>query len=309
MSFTCEKCDKTFSEEKYLKQHQKKRIPCDRQHICQKCGSEFTTAFNLRKHRNKKTPCIPTEVPVLNPTNPENKCKFCGKTYATSYNLSRHIKSCPMRNNQEAMFQMMATIMEQNKKTNEQNQELLSIIKQNGLGNQINNNNITVNNVQQNMYVNVTICSFGSEDLTKLDHQGVINLLKGQVADFIPRMVEYIHANPDYPEFHNVFFDPIRKKVIVFKQNHNQQLTWQFDDIDHVSKQITDKIKDHIHPLNSPYYNSLSKEKDSETANKIPQIMCTNWTTPEVLEGTKESLSKVITNEGFMDQVHVQELE
>ena len=161
-------------------------------------------------------------------------------------------------------------------------------------------------NIINNMYMNVTICNFGNEDLSKLDQQGVINLLKGQVEDFMHRMIEYIHANPKHPEFHNVFYDPVRKKVLVFKQNADNQLTWQFDDIDNVSKLLTNKIKDHIHPLNGPYFNSLAKA-DVETANKIPQILCANWETPEVIEGTKECLTKVAKNKGFMDQVSVLE--
>lgn len=122
----------------------------------------------------------------------------------------------------------------------------------------------------------------------------------------MPKMIEYIHANPDHPEYHNVFYDPVRKKALVFKQNNDQQLTWQFEDIEHVSKLLTDKIKDHIHPLNGPYFNSLAKE-DSDTANKIPQILCTNWETPKTVEGAKTSLSKVAKNEGFMNQVNILE--
>ena len=63
-----------------------------------------------------------------------------------------------------------------------------------------NSTNITVNNIQQNMYVHVPICSFGNEDLSRLDSDKVMNLLKGQVKDFLPNMVKHVHSNPDHPE-------------------------------------------------------------------------------------------------------------
>ena len=299
-SKTCEKCNKTFKDIKYLKQHQNKRVPCDSTHICKKCGVEFTTAYNLRKHHNKKLPCVPTEVPVLDPTNSENKCKFCGNNYATPYSLRRHQSTCPMKDNQTALIQLVLNKLD---KMEEENKELKQQLKIQPMNQTVNNNNLTVN---QNLYVNVTICNFGNEDLSKLDQQGVIDLLKGQVEDFMPKMIEYIHANPNHPEFHNVFYDPVRKKALVFTQNKDNKLTWQFEDIERVSKLLTEKIKEHIHPLNGPYFNSLSKN-DIETANKIPQILCTNWQTPVIVEGTKTSLTKVTQNEGFMDQVSVLE--
>lgn len=293
---TCEKCHKTFAEMKYLKQHMSKRIPCDKVHNCHKCKKHFTTAQQLRNHLNRKNPCVPNEVPVIAAEQIETKCKFCGNEYYSKYTLKRHMKTCNIKNDTSILIEMVEKLSRQVNALQHNQQIQTQVIN--------NNNNLTVN---QNLYVNVTICNFGGEDLSRLDQQGVIDLLKGQVEDFIPKMVEYIHANPKYPEFHNVFYDPVRKKALIFTQNQNNQLTWQFEDIERVSKQITDKIKDHIHPLNGPYFNSLSKMKDSETANKIPQILCTNWQTPVILEGTKESLSKVVQNEGFMNQVSILE--
>ena len=298
MSYICNVCNASFTAEKYLTRHTRAKT-CEKQYVCNKCQKEFTTAQNLRFHMKRKVPCVPDLLPVLNANSANNTCKFCGKTYANRFSLDRHTKICNMKNDSSllinlALRQEMAELKKQ-----------MCILQQNQQPIIVNNNNINIDN-SQNMYVNVTICSFGSEDLTKLDQQGVIDLLKGQVEDFMPRMIEYIHANPKHPEFHNVFYDPVRKKALVFRQNQDKQLTWQFEDIDHVSKLLTNKIKDHIHPLNGPYFNSLAKE-DTETANKIPQILCMNWGTPEIVEGTKSSLSKVTQNEGFMDQVSIME--
>ncbi len=308
MSKTCPHCLKSYQTTTNYNKHVQSKA-CTKEYNCKKCKKEFSTAQALRKHNAKQTPCIPDKVPVIDNENTKNMCKYCGKTYANTYSLNRHIKTCNIKDDSSILIDLM---LQQQKEIKEQNQELINIIKQNGLGNQItnNNNNLTINNnVQQNMYVNVTICDFGKEDLSKLNKQDIINLLQGQVGDFMTRMIDYIHANPKYPEFHNAFYDPTRKMALVYKQVQNQLSTWVCEDIEHVSKQIADKIKEHIHPLNSPYFNTLAQSKDTETANKIPQILCANWNTPETVEGTIESLSKVTKNEGFMDRVQELDVE
>lgn len=104
-----EKCEKT----------------CQKSFICNKCEKMFTTAYGLRKHKNKKTPCIPNEVPVININSNENKCTYCERYYSNNYSLKRHTGTCPMKNNQTVMFQMIATLFEENKQLREKNDQLL----------------------------------------------------------------------------------------------------------------------------------------------------------------------------------------
>jgi hypothetical protein len=207
-----------------------------------------------------------------------------------------------MKDNQSAMFELVLNKLDELK---EENKELRSQLQAQPIPQTVNQ---TVNNiVNNNLYVNVTICSFGKEDLTKIDTNGVVKLLEGQVKDFMPRMIEYIHANPNHPENHNVFYDPERQKAIVFAPTMDgNQLTWQAREIGQVSKAITDKIKEHMRPGAGPYFDKLSRT-NTEAANKVIQISHMDWNTPEVLEGSKAALSKVTKNEGFMEQVKVLE--
>ena len=297
--FTCTICQKVFTNEKFMKKHISSGI-CTKKHICRKCNKEFSSAYNLRTHLKKKTPCVPDEVPIIDLTKDEHKCQFCGGVFSTKYSLKRHLGSCNMQNNQAAMMKL---VLEQNKILMEQNQLLRSgttVVQQ------VTNNTM---NIQQNNYVNVTICSFGNEDFNKLDTGKVMSLLRGQVKDFMSKMIEYIHANPEHPERHNVFYDPERKKAIVLVPISETELSWQTRDFREVSDLITDKIRDHVAPGNGPYFDLAMKDRDYDTSNNIINIAKhINWKTAESVEMNQKSLTVLTKNQSFMDQVKVQEL-
>lgn len=297
MSYICEKCHKTFTESRYLKQHKNKRIPCDREHICNKCGMIFTTAYNLRKHKNRKTPCAPDEVPVISDQNTENRCHYCNKTFASNSNLKRHQRNCNALKDPNIINRLLDIIESQKRQLDEKPPTSVT------------NNNITsINNVVvQNLYVNVTICDFGHEDLTKLDPQEVIKLIKSNAKDFIPRMIEHVHANPKYPEYHNVFYDPGREKAIVFVRIDKDKKTWKVKNLEDISNALTVKIKDHVKPGAGPYYDILAGKKDYDGANAVIDISNKKWDIPEILEETKNVLTKVTKNKGFLEQVEVLE--
>jgi hypothetical protein len=277
-----------------------------KKHACQKCEKTFRDAYELRRHLKRKTPCVPSSVPVVKNGNPDNVCKFCGKSYASIYSLRRHQRNCNMATDQQLM---MKIVLQQDEKIAELEAKLAEVSSSVvPVSQTVINNNVTVNQVQQNLYVNVTICSFGKEDLSKLDTNKVMTLLKGQVKDFMPRMIEHVHANPDHPEYHNVFYDPERQKAIVFAPISDTEMSWTAQDFSEISKRITEKIKEHIRPGAGPYFDDAMKLKDTETANKIIQIANeVKYDSPEALEEQKGSLTQVTKNQGFLEQVTVME--
>ena len=52
-------------------------------------------------------------------------------------------------------------------------------------------------------------------------------------------MIEHVHANPDHPEFHNVFYDPVREKAIVFAPISDTEMSWQSREFCEVSADLT----------------------------------------------------------------------
>ncbi len=308
---TCNDCKKTFTSKEYLRKHANRKTSCSAVYKCEKCGKKFQNASLLERHSKRKTSCIPESVPIITGNNEENKCYMCGKTYASAYNLKRHQSSCTVKDNPNILIKLFQAQNEQASQINEQASQitkLIDIIQQNGLGSQITNNNNNTMNIQQNnnIYVNVSIVPFGEEDYNKLDHARVLEIIKGNAADFIPQMIEHIHADPKKPEFHNVFYDKQSQAMIKYAAISAEIKTWVRTDPKMVSTQLSNRLTKFIHPLNSSYFNDVLKTNDTETANKIINLSDSR---EDPFEKNIESLSIITKNPHFTDQVRVQELE
>ena len=282
-------------------------------HICSKCKKSFRDAYELRRHLKRKRPCVPSSVPVVKNDNSDNVCMFCGRSYSSVYSLKRHQKDCNMAKDPQLLMRLFLQQKKENEKQKKEMDQLKAQVEVISSGIVSSNqqtviNNVTVNNVQNNMYVNVTICSFGNEDLSKLDTAKVMQLLKNHAKDFMPKMIEHVHANPDHPEYHNVFYDPKREKAIVFAPISSTEMSWQVREFQEISDNITEKIKNHIRPGSGPYFDMAAQAKDYETSNRIIGIVNQNdWKTDDIDEMTKNSLTKITKNAEFMEMVIIDE--
>jgi Zinc finger, C2H2 type len=292
--FVCKKCNRGFTQDRYLQNHLIKKVPCDKKIECPKCKRTFKNKSSLTSHLNRITSCVLEEIPVIDSTIDEFRCHYCNKTLASAYSLKRHLTLC---DKEKSMKHLLEMLEDKERIIQLQNQLMSGGIVP--VATTINNN--TINNIQNNMYVNVTICSFGTEDLSRLDTGKVMNLLKNNVGDFIPKMIEHVHSNPDMPEFHNVFYDPEKGKAIVFAPVSDNEQSWQMREFQEVSDELTRKIKEHIRPGAGPYFDLAAQAKDYETSNNIVQIGNRKW--DDVTEQNQDVLAKVSKNKGFIELV------
>jgi Zinc finger, C2H2 type len=296
--FVCDKCKRGFAAKHHLDKHNNRKIPCDVVFNCPKCHKTFPNGSELHRHMKRITPCVPDSVPIVTNNNEENKCHMCGNEYANAYNLRRHQKTCSVFKNPDIMMKILAEMSELKAENSQlrQNQTQPQTV--------INGDVNIQNTVENNMYVNVTICSFGNEDLSKLDSSKVMNLLKNHAQDFVPKMIEHVHANPEMPEYHNIFYDPVKEKAIVFAPISPSEKSWQEQDFREISSQLTQKIKEHVRPGTGPYFDQAMQAKDSETSNSIIRIVNNvDWERDEIIEKNKDSLTQVSKNKEFLKLV------
>ena len=303
-TFQCSKCGKNFKERHHLENHNRRKTPCNVKHECTKCHKVFISKTSLKRHGDRVTACALEEIPVVTNDNLENKCHLCGKEFSTASNLKRHQKDvCNATNNPQLLSQLMTLVIQQQTKITNLESHIV------GNPQTVINGNVNIqNNILNNNYVNVTICGFGKEDFSKLDKNKVLDLIKNHEKDFMPQMIGHVHANPDMPENHNVFFDSNRNKAIVYAAISEHENSWQAQDLEDVLRQITKKIKTYMKPGNSPYFDLVMKDRDYDTGNIIIRIADqTNWDTSEVFEKARTCLSQISKNKEFMNLVTIED--
>jgi len=106
---------------------------------------------------------------------------------------------------------------------------VLLIKVKNNIGNQVNCNVITNNNIK---------IEFGNEDLDKLSNDFFIKTLVNNSGAAIPsKIIEGIHFNPELKEFMNVFISDIsRNKAMI----HDGK-TWNMANVDKVVDTLFDR--------------------------------------------------------------------
>ena len=128
----------------------------------------------------------------------------------------------------------------------------------------------------------------------QLDLEEIKQLIMNQASDFIPKMIQNIHANPDRPRYQNIFYDDYRKKAMWFvKLNNSNQMTWQLAELSEVTEKMTEKIKSHVN--NNRELNSLFPDSDNDDEwNAFVAGMNTihKTTVNDVLEPVKNVLIK-----------------
>lgn len=85
LDFTCNVCDKKFTEARILKRHLK--IHLDKKpHQCDQCDMSFAESSNLSKHKKKHTG------ELRNVKGKPHLCSVCGRAFKWASSLSKHMK-------------------------------------------------------------------------------------------------------------------------------------------------------------------------------------------------------------------------
>ena len=192
-------------------------------YTCEKCSKIFNKKYNYTVHLQRKKSCIDIneEPPItstnidntVNPNNPEisnflkilenkpkdNTCPHCNKKFYQKGNVIKHIekKSCSQLKNKKDIS----------------NQEMMDKIKE-LFNTQLNNVNITNNNITNNITNNiqVNIFSAGKEDLSRLSQEEILKICTS--GTYYPIVAaEIIHCNEKYPEFQNFLISNLRSNT------------------------------------------------------------------------------------------------
>ncbi len=200
-----------------------------------------------------------------------NKCNYCNKVFGRKSVLSKHIKqNCKIAKQQnkdkQEIFEKLKllecqneTIINNIKQLENENKILKEKIKTaNPIINNTTNNNMNINN-NTTTTNNIIMVSHGQEDLSKLCKQ-LMTVACKRGYNTIPQLIEMVHFNPDFPEFHNVYIPSIKDKHAMIYDKE----TWSLKNKDEVVNELYLTNRDFIVNNIDGYYKSLTEgEKKS----------------------------------------------
>ncbi len=218
----CMKCDKIFKRKGHLNDHLNKKNSCQ-QEIMEK--TEIQDPIGAIPPKTTKTHQIIVEpniveqvaepAPVIN-----NACYYCNKSFVRKDVMNKHMKfSCKVLKQQnkgkQEIFEKLELLELKNQSIVNKNQYLedeirilKDEIKSMQPNNMINNNNIN-NGIINN--TNIIMVAHGQEDISKICDKLLVGACK-RGYNSVPQLVESIHFNPNFPEFHNVYIPDLKNK-------------------------------------------------------------------------------------------------
>ena len=174
------------------------------------------------------------------------ECNNCGKSFNKQYNLIRHAANCHKKINKKRNYVPLEEVKEllerERSMERERNKFIIDELKSQIdilLKNQGSNNTYTTN-------YNILVNSFGKENLDYVTGEYIENLIQAGPVKSIPKLLEYIHFNPDHKENHNI---KIPNKRGNLAQIFNG-IEWEYRD----KKQTIENMSDRAFTLINKHY-------------------------------------------------------
>lgn len=260
-------------------------------------GNSYVAEFYSNKNKkNTKNDSVNDTVNVnvndtvnVNELRKKYQCNYCNKLLTSRQGKYAHHRICKFKNQ---VTENIIHIDKNNKNNNEKssfienNKEIKQLIeqaKEEGrkeslyiigelksqievlLKNQGTNNTHTTN-------YNIMVNSFGKENLDYISKDDIYNIINDGPVYSIPKLLKYIHFNPEHKENHNV-------KITNKKQNYAQifnGIDWEYrdkqDTIENMSDRAYEILNKHYIPGSNKYMDNFKDEYDESSKTVYKRV-------------------------------------
>ena len=270
-------------------------------YICERCGYSTTIKCNMKSHLSRKKMCpeiysnkdvlsledteihkkvynVNPNVKNVNPNVNPNvnivtyKCRFCSKTFKYRQSRYRHeLKYC-------LKDMDTITIKEHNKKIGELKKQVEDLL----IKNTTINNNKTLN-VQQN----ITINSYGKENLDYLTNNYLTGLIY-KPFDSVQCLLKTIHFNPKHPENHNIKISNKKQKYANVYNSGN----WEFKK----KKDVIENIVDNGYNIIDCYYDEVKDKLEAIRKDRFSNFQLNYDNDPRIKKTIESDVEMIILN-------------
>ena len=301
--FNCTKCLKEFKYNYLLVRHNNRKTSCISKEIVKEEMLSSNNTSSKGKNIDKKIKIINDDIKKINDElelNMQNciqnkKCIKCDRIFSKQYNLIRHITNIcffviKLNENKNKLLEEKKNLVdEKNNFTMKIENEQLRKMVVNLLKKKSPNINITnISNKVINNNLNVSINSFGNENLSHITNNDYKKFLTGFFPGFI-QFIEKVHFDENVPENHNISITNLKSKYIYIYDGDKWISKERNETIDNF---IAKKYNLLVHKFDELGENKIIDEKVIEKFNKFS----INYQDKEAQKNTKNDVIMMLYN-------------
>lgn len=268
-------------------------------YTCEECGKSYVKYNSFWKHKkdkhiNNNSTIANISGPIIESIddNSNQSCDYCYKSFSSKYNRDRHMINCKVNPQIKQKLVKKKTINELNDTNESKLVNILQHIKESKAGNRellggdINNTHnkvgrdqiINSNNTNTNNNI-INIVTLGNENLSDiLDNNEQIKILNQRFNCF-DYMVDYVHFNEKYPQFHNILINDLKSnKGQVYNENRkdfdvvrkdnilDNLIESRLNDIEDFLIKNSDKVKKTTRQIIEKFIKNITYEFDKKNS-------------------------------------------
>jgi hypothetical protein len=201
--------------------------------------------------------------------------------FAAKSSMYRHIRTvCKQKGTQndfdqidkQAIYEKLLEMQNRIDHLEAENGQLKQEMKSTKPGNIITNNNTntnsnnTINNVN-NGTINYYLVGYGKEDYNAIDRNALLKSIKTGFHSTL-NLIDTVHFNPEYPEFHNVYISSMKNKYAMMYDGNDWTLVMKNDLIDKLyddkRNYIEENLEDFLESLTKSQISALDRWMNSD---------------------------------------------
>lgn len=299
--FTCPVCNKQLLSKKSMNYHIDNKV-CERmgKHKCPYCNEEYSSSQSLSRH--KKSYCK-----VKRGLDNNESLESNGLSENNEENVNLINNCSPIDINMHMIYQRLLKLEKDNNILKKENSILKKVtgvedingnetksgkivksnkkavfkkVIKNNTNNTNNNNTNNTQNINNGMINNnIILVGYGKEDMSKIDYSDIIKCVSNGF-DSPLKMIEMVHFNPKYPEFHNIYIPNMNNNYAMKYDGESWTLVPRQETIDGLydrkKNYIEENIEDFIKSLSTSKKNSLNRWLDSDDAHDYVKTLKEN---------------------------------
>ena len=249
---------------------------------CNICDKKYSSQSSLCNHNKKfhTTKSIPISIPIVPVSVPvcvQNiyQCKYCNKIYANRHSKWKHQNMCKNKidininnnnninninnnnNKLEKIENMLKELLEKNCKIHPKTLQKIN--------KQLINNINTTNNINNGTIINNTFVKFGNEQLSSLLKRNDMLKIINKNCLCIEESIKSVHFNKNLPEYNNIFITNMKDTIAYIFDGTKFILTSKDEVINDLYNSHLENIEQFLEEAIIPEnkYSKISKFLDS----------------------------------------------